>query len=51
MSELWCKSQEENFKLQQRIDETIKFISKVNGVMGERHKLVLLIILKGGNNE
>ena len=36
-------------ELKERIDETIKFISKVDGVMGERHKLVLLTILKGSD--
>ena len=29
LSELWCKSQEENFKLQQRIDKAIEYIDEM----------------------
>ena len=57
LSELWCKSQEENRELQQRIDKAIEYIKTTN-ILGLRYgKTIfsiyltkLLEILRGGGN-
>lgn len=38
-------------KLKEDINKAIEFVSKVNGVMGERHKIILLEILKGDEED
>lgn len=57
LSELWCKSQEENKELQQKIDKAIEYVNNhthqetFTGYMDSYELKKLLEILKGDSNE